>query len=184
MKTIIFTKHHNLPQSTEDIFHKNSISITYVCSVPELEEQLNTHKSNLLFLEMADYENEECLQAIRLSRSYSKLKIIFFTDETFSTVETFHTHSDSTGILLRNIALERYLSSEARKEASKKLLTRREQELLRLKAQGYTQVQIADTLAISRRTVNTHFQSIHKKLEVNSSICAVVKAIQIGVISL
>jgi DNA-binding CsgD family transcriptional regulator/tetratricopeptide (TPR) repeat protein len=47
-------------------------------------------------------------------------------------------------------------------------LTAREVEVLRLLAQGLTYAQIADTLVISRRTVNGHATSIYSKLGVTS----------------
>lgn len=51
-------------------------------------------------------------------------------------------------------------------------LTAREVEVLRLLAEGLTYVQIADTLIISRRTVNAHVSSIYSKLAVNSRAAA------------
>lgn len=51
-------------------------------------------------------------------------------------------------------------------------LTVREIEVLRLLAQGLTYAQIADTLVISRRTVNGHLTSIYSKLGVSSRMAA------------
>jgi len=47
-------------------------------------------------------------------------------------------------------------------------LTAREVEVLRLLAQGLTDVQIADQMVISPRTVNTHLTSIYGKIQVSS----------------
>ena len=47
-------------------------------------------------------------------------------------------------------------------------LTPREREVLQLLTQGLTYAQIADTLVISRRTVNAHVTSIYGKLGVTS----------------
>ncbi|MCC6165962.1 MAG: hypothetical protein IT329_01930 [Caldilineaceae bacterium] len=51
-------------------------------------------------------------------------------------------------------------------------LTLREVEVLRLLAQGLTYAQIAETLVISRRTVNGHLTSIYSKLDVTSRMAA------------
>ncbi len=51
-------------------------------------------------------------------------------------------------------------------------LTAREVEVLRLLAQGLTYAQIADTLVISRRTVNGHLTSIYSKIGVTSRMAA------------
>ncbi len=52
-------------------------------------------------------------------------------------------------------------------------LTAREVEVLRLVAQGLTDAEIADRLAISYRTVSTHLTSIYNKLGINSRVAAV-----------
>ncbi len=51
-------------------------------------------------------------------------------------------------------------------------LTRREVEVLRLVADGLSDVQIAEQLVISRRTVSTHLTAIYGKLGVNSRSAA------------
>jgi len=51
-------------------------------------------------------------------------------------------------------------------------LTAREVEVLRLLVQGLTYAQIADTLIISRRTVNSHASTIYSKLGVTSRVAA------------
>jgi predicted ATPase/serine/threonine protein kinase/DNA-binding CsgD family transcriptional regulator len=51
-------------------------------------------------------------------------------------------------------------------------LTAREVEVLRLLAQGMTDVQIAEQLVISPRTVNNHLTSIYQKIQVSSRSAA------------
>jgi non-specific serine/threonine protein kinase len=57
-------------------------------------------------------------------------------------------------------------------------LTQREVEVLRLLPTGLTYAQIADTLIISRRTVNAHLTSIYSKLGVNSRAAATRFAVE------
>src|SRR6266700_1142908 len=57
-------------------------------------------------------------------------------------------------------------------------LTAREVEVLRLLAQGLTDVQIAEQLIISPRTVNTHLTSIYGKIQVSSRSAATRYAIK------
>jgi len=59
-------------------------------------------------------------------------------------------------------------------------LTNREQEVLRLMAQGKENAEIADTLVISEQTVKFHVGNIYAKLDVNSRTAAVVEAIRQG----
>ncbi|MFZ5815161.1 MAG: ATP-binding protein [Bacillota bacterium] len=63
-------------------------------------------------------------------------------------------------------ALEAYSALPARRVDS--VLTEREQEVVRLVAQGHTDREIGARLFISRRTVDRHLRNIFTKLEINS----------------
>lgn len=63
------------------------------------------------------------------------------------------------------------------------VLTRREQHVLQLLAEGSTNRTIARALRISERTVKNHLQSIYGKLEVTDRTGAVVKAMKTGLIA-
>lgn len=57
-------------------------------------------------------------------------------------------------------------------------LTRQEQKVLELMAQGLIKKEIADRLALSYHTVDTHLRNIYTKLHVNTRAGAVAKAFQ------
>jgi len=61
-------------------------------------------------------------------------------------------------------------------------LTRRELEILRLMAGGYSNGEIADTLGTAEGTVKNHASSILSKLGVRDRTRAVLKALELGVI--
>jgi HD-GYP domain-containing protein (c-di-GMP phosphodiesterase class II) len=60
-------------------------------------------------------------------------------------------------------------------------LTERETEVLRLLARGLKTAQIAQTLVLSKRTVEHHLERIYGKLDVTSATAAVVYAFQQGI---
>lgn len=62
------------------------------------------------------------------------------------------------------------------------ILTRREVEVLRLVARGWTDRDIAERLYLSRRTVSNHVSNILGKLDVPSRRAAVVTAVRLGVL--
>jgi DNA-binding NarL/FixJ family response regulator len=77
--------------------------------------------------------------------------------------------------------------AEARKErrAAEPMprgITPREAEVLRLLAQGRTNPQIAQDLAVSRGTVKIHVQNIISKLGVSDRTQAAVRAIELGLL--
>ena len=61
-------------------------------------------------------------------------------------------------------------------------LTNREREVLCLLASGRTDRKIAESLAISPRTVNRHMSNIFVKLDVPSRAAAAVHAVRSGLI--
>ncbi len=63
---------------------------------------------------------------------------------------------------------------------SGRTLSRREQEVLQLVAQGYTNFQIATLLTITENTVKSHLQNIFAKLKVQSRTEAAMIASQQG----
>lgn len=65
---------------------------------------------------------------------------------------------------------------------SNALLTRREVEVLRLVARGWTDRDIAERLYLSRRTVSNHVSNILGKLDVPSRRAAVVTAVRLGML--
>ena len=61
-------------------------------------------------------------------------------------------------------------------------LTKREHEVLRLIAKGFTYQEIANTLSVSVHTITTHIKHIYRKLAVSSRGQAVYEATQIGLL--
>ena len=62
-------------------------------------------------------------------------------------------------------------------------LTLREAQVLRLIARGCTYLQVADQLGMSVHTVGTHVKNAYRKLDVRSAAAAVMRAIELRLIS-
>lgn len=77
----------------------------------------------------------------------------------------------------------RQMASGSRGYVLDQKLTRREQEVLRLVAEGHTDREVADTLVISHRTVNRHLSNIFVKLDVPGRAAAVAYAIRQGLVA-
>jgi DNA-binding NarL/FixJ family response regulator len=74
--------------------------------------------------------------------------------------------------------------SNLQPDGSKAVLTLREQEVLRLVAEGKTAQEIAGLLYISRRTVETHKSSIQEKLGLNKTSDLIKYAVKHGIVDL
>ena len=79
---------------------------------------------------------------------------------------------------------EKILKSGKPKETDKRILTEREQEVLRLIALGLTNKKIAEKLVISVKTVDTHRTRILQKLDAHTAADLVRYAIKIGLIEI
>jgi DNA-binding NarL/FixJ family response regulator len=81
--------------------------------------------------------------------------------------------------------LHRLRSSSSPEDAATELerLTDRELEVLRLMAQGATNLEIADQLFVSERTVKSHIGSIFNKLGARDRAAAIVLAFRSGLVS-
>nr|WP_321283939.1 response regulator transcription factor [uncultured Vibrio sp.] len=85
-------------------------------------------------------------------------------------------HWLTRGLLVRSLQSVR---AEYRKEKNDILpsaLTLREQEILRLIAEGYDNQAIADLLFISPNTVKTHVSNIYKKIDATNRVQAIIWA--------
>lgn len=76
-----------------------------------------------------------------------------------------------------NIAFGEILHKQKHRIAHKKILTKREKEVLKWAAVGQKHFEIADILKISERTIENHLRSIRKRLGVKSTAQAIASAI-------
>jgi len=77
--------------------------------------------------------------------------------------------------LLRPHLHEAYLDAEGHRHPVPRL-TARQQDLLRLVAEGNTNSQIARRLSITEGTVRTHLENIYRKLDVSNRAAAITRA--------
>lgn len=73
---------------------------------------------------------------------------------------------------------------DAGASAREHLLTQREEEVLKLIAEGASTPEVAASLFISTKTVRHHLSSIYEKLESRDRTQAVIRAVRMGIIRL
>ena len=71
-----------------------------------------------------------------------------------------------------------------KKEANDAYLTKREVEILSLIGEGHSSKQVADTLFVSKRTVDFHLDNIYQKFNVTNRMQALNKASRLGLLSM
>jgi len=119
-------------------------------------------------------------------------KIVFLSGFDLIEYKNEAIKSGAWGLLNKNVTIEE-LYDDLQKihhgtdllpkcQSTLDVLSKREKEILKCAAEGFKQQEIAEQLHISRRTVNNHLVSINNKLEVNSTISAIIQAIELGII--
>jgi len=74
---------------------------------------------------------------------------------------------------------------EAPRDAEEeRIVTRREEEVLQLIADGCSTPEVAERLFISQKTVKNHLASIYQKLDARDRTQAVLQAVRMGIVSL
>lgn len=171
-------------------------SIAFEESVIQSQKQddIDTASSDLIELAYLAAEQSQFARAIRLLGADENLREQASIPVTlFDSTHRDHTLTIARAVLGREIfellwqegralpPIEALAAGNAlpanRKTSSKHItypagLSRREIDVLRLVAQGFTDSQIAEQLVISPRTVTTHLTSIYNKLQVGSRAAA------------
>ena len=85
---------------------------------------------------------------------------------------------------LHQVVVRQYAREHvSHKNKTAKILTPRETQMLEFIYKGFEYQDIADSVGISVNTVRSHFQNIFKKFHVSNRTQALVKAIDLGIIS-
>lgn len=138
----------------------------------------------------------ECVRQLR--RRWPQLQVLILTIDGDSRLVFAALAAGAVGYLVKNVAPPRLLeairevwrggspmsskiarmlvnSFEEPGPPEEAALSPRENEVLQLVAEGYRSKEIADALAISKPTVESHMRSIYRKLQVRSRAEAVMK---------
>jgi len=78
----------------------------------------------------------------------------------------------------------RRLESPTPATDEERLITKREEEVLQLIADGCSTPEVADQLYISQKTVKNHLASIYQKLDARDRTQAVLQAVRMGIVHL
>jgi DNA-binding NarL/FixJ family response regulator len=103
-----------------------------------------------------------------------------------SAIETVHSGGYYLDSPIADQVLSDYFSDKSKREIKKQAdpLSEREREVLRLLAEGHSNQEVADTLYISRKTVENHRANIVRKTGIQGQVGLTKYAARIGLIDL
>lgn len=101
------------------------------------------------------------------------------TDELVSVIMQVSNGEQAFGKAASQMMIGRYADIAKRTpSATKKMITKREREIMKLIVKGYTSAEIANQLFISTRTVETHRANLMNKLELKNTAALVRYAME------
>jgi DNA-binding NarL/FixJ family response regulator len=160
-----------------------SVEQRYLNPLESLKEFSNICP-DVAFIDVSMPEIEGIALAKKFREIQPTVEIVFITAWRQYAVDAFEVNA--LDYLVKPIRQERFdqminrikeqFSHRQKDSREESLLTDREEEVLKLVAEGHTRTEIAEKLNVSVSTVKRHVESIFAKLEVNNKISAVKKA--------
>lgn len=140
----------------------------------ECVRKLKAQMPKLQILMLTMYEDDEkVFQSLVAGASGYLVKRTSPADVLKAIEEVYSGASPMSGKIARTVV--EYFQKLQSTTQQKEYLSKREEEILSLLAQGYRYKEIADALSIGYETVRSHLKNIYEKLHVHSRTEAVVK---------
>lgn len=178
-----------LQKTYEDPVHVVIKNIPHITKddISDVEEIQRLHpRAKILIISYA--ENEETIFNIIKIGAKGFLSHDATTQDLFEAIYSLRNGYDYFSKVITNILLNRYVSSiqnnEKINDEDVEKLSTREIEILTLWGNSYTNPEIADTLHISIRTVETHKTHIMQKLNLKTQVDLIKYAIRNNIIDL
>ena len=106
------------------------------------------------------------------------------TEEIASAVRLAMSGESALSPQLASSMLHELRKLDSRADEDDRVITRREEEVLQLIADGCSTPEVASRLFISQKTVKNHLASIYQKLDARDRTQAVLRAVRMGIIRL
>ncbi len=187
-------------QENTDVFSVDSIDNIINAQPDILVMDITFIKNRAEQIKKLDYFNFKTIiiinsnQEILCDSVFAKLKISACLLKTTSVTELIHavnkivanncyiTSTLKNYLFIANIKDKAYLKIHTKQNA--RCLTAREVEVLQMIATGKSNIQIAEDLFLSEKTVKNHLTSIFKKLKVTDRTQALIYALKNNIVSL
>ncbi|MBP1042905.1 response regulator transcription factor [Vagococcus sp. BWB3-3] len=192
MKVYLLDDHVLFSKSLEIAFQTMDISITSFTGPTSFFDKIKHEQPDIVLLDIHMGEISGFDISKDILKMYPNIKVVFLSGFNLIEYQNEAIKSGAWGLLNKNLTIESLYSDLINiyhginllpsNSNSLDSLSEREKEILKCAAEGLKQQEIAERLHISRRTVNNHLLSINEKLQVNSTVSAIIQAIELGII--
>ncbi len=195
MKLLLFDDHKLFAKSLEIVMGPYVDSIKTYPTPENILPIIEAEAPDLVLLDVHMGEHSGLTVGREVLHHFPHIKIAFLSGYNLYEYNMEAKRMGAKGFLDKNLSIEELMKELERIQNGEEVfmlspqdtmqeLTPREKEILQYASNGDTQQAIADTLQISRRTVNNHLMSINEKLCVSSTVAAIIKGIELGIIKL
>lgn len=196
MKILLFDDHKLFTKSLELVMASHVDEFICYQTPENIQDIIEREQPDLILLDihMGAYSGLDVCREVLYH--FPEMKVVFLSGYNLYEYHSEAKRMGAKGFLDKNMSVENLIDHIGQIQQGHTIfmengdedvieeLTPREKEILQYASNGDTQQVIADKLFISRRTVNNHLMSINDKLMVNSTVAAIVKGIELGIIKL
>ena len=191
MKILLVDDHKLIGKSLEMTL-KNYADVKefrYISDPITVFEMIETYRPSIILMDihMGMFNGLELGEEVLRK---TKTKLVFLSGFDLAEYRDKAIGIGANGFLDKHIAVDSLIENlnkifphTSRHDIKHNLITPREKEVLRILSQGVKQSAIASKMNITDRTLRNYVYSINEKLETNSAIASVVKAIELGIIN-
>jgi DNA-binding NarL/FixJ family response regulator len=186
-------------QSLSDTINRSGVAqvTNLYYTLQSCREGLAKQLPDILLLDIGMTDGDGLHFCSETAKLYPELKIVMLTGHKEYNIAKFAMNNGAHGYILKDVDTDemftgiemvykgkQFLCKEIadllkdRDEIGVIWLTETEKRVLQLCAEGYTQKQIAAKLCRTRATIKSHIRNIHLKLDVNNTVQAVRKYIE------
>lgn len=192
MKIVLFDDHELFAHSIKLALLPFFQQLESYTDVDDVLDIIKKEKPDIVLMDIHLKDKNGLDVGAKILQQYPEQKLIFLSGYDYVAYLDFAKSIGASGFINKNRSLDELVASIQAVAQGKEIfpnyqksldeLTPKEKEVLQLSAEGFSQQAIAEQLLISRRTVSTHLQHVLEKLQVNSTISAVMKGIELGLI--
>lgn len=195
MKLLLIDENILLGKSLEIALknHPDMTAFKFVSTIKGLHHIMMTFNPDVIVIESSLKKCDGLLLGKYLINKFS-VKVVFLSSMAHGHIQIETMAIGAKGCLPKDIGLTEFIQilskihlthdSHFLKVNDGVRITKREREILLLLANGHRQIDIAQQLGISERTVHNHVYGINEKFETATVLHAVVKAIKLGMIDI
>lgn len=150
----------------------------------EATRQIKEHLPDIRIVMLTMHADQEVLSAAIRAGASGYLVKDCSTDEIAQAVRMADSGETALSPQLAASMLAEVRRMDQPDDEGERVITRREEEVLQLIADGCSTPEVAERLYISQKTVKNHLASIYQKLDARDRTQAVLRAVRMGIVHL